>query len=220
MAPRWARASACAGCGGDAEALFRQVALEERAQALVVVDDQDVRGVRHGSRTGSVGHAGEHAAKAVDGGDAGFAEGGDEELALAGEETALESAAFLGQGEVFLAAVGVASGVFDVAFGDELTQDAGEALLGDAQKSEQLGHGDAGSGADEIENAVVGAAEAELFEDGVGGTGEVAVGEEEEFLHLAELFLAQEQQAGMCGRRAGRSDGGASRHLAKIRQVR
>ena len=72
-------------------------------------------------------------------------------------------------------------------------QDAGEALLGDAEDGEEIADGDAGLAADEVDGAMVGAAEGAFLEDDVGGGGEVAVCEEEQVLGVAHLFLAEEE---------------------------
>ena len=106
----------------------------------------------------------------------------------------------VGQGEMALAAVAGATGLRDIVLVDECGEDAGEALLGDAQDGEKIADGDAGGAADEVDGAVVGATKAEIIEHAVGGGGEVAIGEEEEILGLPHLFLAEEEVAGAGGR--------------------
>ena len=71
-----------------------------------------------------------------------------------------ELAALVGGVEQALAAVGVAGPLLDVAVVDELAQHAGEALLGDLEDIEQVGDRHAGLEVDEVEHAVMRAAEA------------------------------------------------------------
>ena len=75
-------------------------------------------------------------------------------------------------------------------------QHARQALLGDAQQSEQVCHGDTGIAADEVQRAMMGTAEADLVENAIGTGGKVAIGKEQQILCAADLFLAQKQQIG------------------------
>ena len=88
--------------------------------------------------------------------------------------------ACLRRGEKALAAVGAAGLLLDISLVDQLLQHAAKALLGDLEHVEQVGDAQAGVSVDEMQNAVMGAAEAEILEDGVGVAREVAIGEEQE----------------------------------------
>ena len=90
-----------------------------------------------------------------------------------------------------MAAIRSAGGLGDVATVHQVRQHAGEGLLGDAQDDQQVGHGEAGVAANEVHGPVMGAAEAELGEDHVGGIGEVAVGEEQQVLGCADGFVGR-----------------------------
>ena len=118
-------------------------------------------------------------------------EGWTEARLLTLEQPALQGGAGLGEAEQALAAIRSAGGLGDVAAVHQVGQHAGERLLGDAQDDQQVGHGDAGVAADEVHRAVMGAAEAELVEDHVGGIGEVAVGEEQQVLSRANGFVGR-----------------------------
>jgi hypothetical protein len=96
------------------------------------------------------------------------------------DEVAGQRLALWGQIEQALAAVGRAGTAVDEALVHQLAQHAPEALLGDAQDVEQVGHPHAGMTIDEVQHAVVGAAEAETLEDVVGVAHEIAIGEEQE----------------------------------------
>ena len=62
---------------------------------------------------------------------------------------------------------------------DQFLQDAVEALLGDLQDVEQFGDRQARAAVDEMQDAVMGAAEAVFGEDAVGIADEIAIGEEQ-----------------------------------------
>ena len=79
-----------------------------------------------------------------------------------------------------LAAVVGALALHDIALVDELLEHAAERLLGDFQDVEQVGDLDAGIAVDEVQHAMVGAAEAELCQHLVGIADEIAVGEEQQ----------------------------------------
>ncbi len=66
-----------------------------------------------------------------------------------------------------------------------------QALLGDAQDAEQLAHAHLRMAADEIDDAMMGAAEAIARQHRVGLGGEVAVGIEQKLDALAELVLSE-----------------------------
>ena len=71
-----------------------------------------------------------------------------------------QRASGLGRVEQALAAVDRARPLLDEAGVDELLQHAAEALLGDLEDVEQVGDADAGMAVDEVDDAVMGAAEA------------------------------------------------------------
>jgi hypothetical protein len=126
--------------------------------------------------------------------------GGEQAFALAVKEGALEGDPLVGEVEQALTAVGAALGLADQGAGEQRGEDAGEALLGDAEGGEEVADGEAGGAADEVQGAVMGAAEGMGVQDGVRRGREVAAGEIEHVLRAADLFFAQEQQAGTgCG---------------------
>ena len=88
---------------------------------------------------------------------------------------------FVGRIEFALAAVARALQLDDMAGVDQLLEHARQALLGDLQHVEQFGDGQAGLAVDEMQHAVMGAAEAVVGQDLVRIGGEVAIGEEEQF---------------------------------------
>jgi len=79
-----------------------------------------------------------------------------------------------------------------ITFVDELFEHAAERLLGDLQDIEQVRNFHAGIAVDEMQHAVMGAAEAELGQNLVGIADEVAIGEEQE-LDEVEIGLARLQ---------------------------
>ena len=91
-----------------------------------------------------------------------------------------QSATGGGRIEQALATVDSSRALHDIALVDELLQHAPEALLGDLQRIEQVGDAKAAMAGDEVKDAMVRPAEAEILEDGVGIAGEVAVGEEQQ----------------------------------------
>ena len=139
------------------------------------------------------------AAEAFDGGAAGFAVRLDDALALALEQAAFEFLALGGEGEQALAAVGAALCLGDVALLDEGAEHAGQALFGDAEHGEEFADRHASVAADEMQHPVMGAAEAEFFEDDIGGVGEIAVGEKQHVLGGADFRLAEEEEIGAGG---------------------
>ena len=82
---------------------------------------------------------------------------------------------------------------------DQLLQHAGQALLGDLQDLEQVGDPQAGMAVDEMQHAVVGAAEPELGEHGVGLAREVAIGEEQQLDERDEMGIGA-RGAAICPR--------------------
>ena len=148
-----------------------------------------------------------------------LAEGGGQAFALPVEQAALQRVALRRQREQPLPPVLPAGRLRHVAVRHQLVQHPRQALLGDAQDAEQLAHRHARVAADEVQRAVVGAAQAQLVQDRVGRRGEVAVGEEHHVLRLADLLLPQEQQgrASLRGRPFGLQSGHGWRSL-QLRQ--
>ncbi len=83
----------------------------------------------------------------------------------------------------------------DIALVDQLLEHAGEALLGDGENVEQVGHPQARVAIDEMQHPVMRPAEAEILEDGVGVAGEIAIGEEQELGEFEQLGLGQARRA-------------------------
>ena len=90
-----------------------------------------------------------------------------------------------------LAAIGAARLLHDIALVDQLLQHARQALLGDGEDVEQVGDAQARMAIDEMQHAVMRAAEAEILEDGVGIAGEIAIGEEQQLGEFEQLRLGQ-----------------------------
>ncbi len=88
-----------------------------------------------------------------------------------------------------VAAAGVCC-TFDETLAHQLAEDAGQALLGDAEDGEQFADADLGMAPDEINDAVMGAAEIIARQDGIRLGGEVAIGEIEQFDALPQLLVA------------------------------
>src|SRR5690606_28676913 len=108
-------------------------------------------------------------------------EGGADAALLRMEEAQREGAACGGRIEQALAAVDRAGQLLDEAAIDELLEDAAETLLGELEDIEEIGDADAGMPVEEVDDAMMGAAEAVAEKRRVGVGGEVAIGEEEEF---------------------------------------
>lgn len=72
---------------------------------------------------------------------------------------------------------------------DQILEDARQALLGYAQHLQKISHRQAGIAVDEVQNAVMGAAEFEPFKDHVGRSNEVAIGKENEFDQAQHVTL-------------------------------
>ena len=70
-------------------------------------------------------------------------------------------------------------------------QHPAEALLGDPQDVEQLRHRHAGIAADEMDDAVMRAPEAEVGEDLVGIGDEIAIGEEQQLDQTDDFAVAR-----------------------------
>ena len=98
------------------------------------------------------------------------------------------------QVEQALAPIGLAAPLLDEAFANQLAQHPGEGLLGDAQNGEQLADRHAGIAADEVDNAVMGAAEFVAGQNAIRLSGEVAIGEEQQLDALAQLVLTQKKR--------------------------
>ena len=77
--------------------------------------------------------------------------------------------------------VGLARSLCHEAFVDQLLEDAGEALFGDLEDMQKIRDPEAGVAVDEMQDAMVRAAKAILFEHLIGVVGEITIGEEEKF---------------------------------------
>jgi len=99
-----------------------------------------------------------------------------------------------------LAAIVGALLLHDIAFVNQLLEDATERLFGDLQDVEQAGDFHAGVAVDEMQDAMMGAAEAELGQHFIGIADEVAIGEEQEL---------DEVKIGLAGRGLDRSLAGS-----------
>ena len=102
-----------------------------------------------------------------------------------------------------LAAIVGAFFLHDIAFIDQLLEDATERLLGDFQDIEQVGDLDPGIAVDEVQDAVVGAAEAELFQHLVRIADEIAIGEEQKLDEVPVRFALPPPRARSARRRSG-----------------
>ena len=94
-------------------------------------------------------------------------------------ETHRERLALFGRIKQPLAPVALAFFLQNVAFVDELLEDAAERLLGDAQNVQQVRDLDAGIAIDEMQHPMVGAAKAKFGQNIVGIADEVPVGKEQ-----------------------------------------
>lgn len=83
--------------------------------------------------------------------------------------------------EPALTAIGVASALNDKTLVDQLFENAGKALLGDFQDVEKFGNFEARVAMHEMQDAVMGAAEAILREDRIGITRKIAIGKVKQF---------------------------------------
>lgn len=95
-----------------------------------------------------------------------------------------------------LAPVGGARAALDEVLLDELLQDPVEALLGDPQNVQEFRDGQARVAAHEVQNPVMGPAEAVLVQDPVRIADEVAIGEEEQFDEVIGRGLGEGVLAG------------------------
>ena len=150
-----------------------------------------------------------HAAEAVHRGGAGLAIGAAETFLLALEQPPLQRRAGRGEGQQPLPAVRAAGRLRDVALIHQRAQHAGERLFGYAQNAQQIGNGNAGIAADEMQRTMMRAAQPEFLQDHVGGIGEVAVGEEQQVLRACRQVGARAGStfdSGMAGIPRSRAD--------------
>ena len=103
-----------------------------------------------------------------------------------------------------LAAIVGALALHDVALVDQLLEHAAERLLGDLENVEQIGDLHAGIAVDEMQHAVMRAAEAELGQHLVGIADEIAIGEEQK-LDEVPVRLDVPRGGARCGSPAARS---------------
>ena len=106
--------------------------------------------------------------------------------------------------EQALAAVLRAFLLHHVALVDQLLEHAAERLLGDVEDVEQVGDLHAGIAVDEMQHAVMGAAEAELGQHLVGVADEIAIGEEQQLDDVPDRLGAGAGAAAPPGARPGR----------------
>src|SRR4029077_671270 len=99
-------------------------------------------------------------------------------LTLVLRELALELDAFGRELQQALAPVARTRLLHDEALAHQLAEHTAEALLGDPQDAQKLGHGQLRIASDEIYDAVMGAAETIARQHGVGLCGEVPIGVE------------------------------------------
>ena len=88
-----------------------------------------------------------------------------------------------------LPAIGMAGFLLDIAIVDELTQHAGQALLGNLKDVEKVGDRHAGPQIDKVQHAVMGSTKALPLEQCIRIAGKVAIGKEEQ-LDRFEIDLA------------------------------
>ena len=137
-----------------------------------------------------------HAAEAVDRGGAGLAIGRRRRSCWRSNSRRSSAAPAGVRRQQPLAAIRAAGRLRDVALIHQCAQHAGERLLGDAQNAEQVGNGNARIAANEMQRAMMGAAEPEFLQCHVGGVGEVAIGEEQQVLRQPDVVFAEECQVG------------------------
>ncbi len=77
---------------------------------------------------------------------------------------------------------------------DQLLENARQALFGNAQHFQKLGHRHAGLAIDEIKHTVMGAAKSDLLEDQVRVGGEIAIREEQQFNDVEIVSLQTRQR--------------------------
>src|SRR5690554_6870715 len=99
---------------------------------------------------------------------------------LGGAEDFEEIAPLFGGKQQALPPVAFTRALRDISVVDQLAQDPRQALLGDAQNVEQIGHRHTRAQIDEIDHPVMGAAESLHFEKGIGIAHEIAIGKKEQ----------------------------------------
>jgi hypothetical protein len=108
----------------------------------------------------------------------------------------LEFSSFGRQLETTLPAIMRTRPLEDELLPNQLTENAAQALLGDAQNAEQLADGHLRVASDEVDDAMMGAAKTISRKDRVGLCGEVAVSKEQQLDALSYLFLFEEIRVG------------------------
>src|SRR5690606_36454576 len=129
---------------------------------------------------GGVDHGSEELARGLASARPVFVQRAGNAAGLQKREIACERFALCGEMEQALAAVGLSSLLHDVALFNEIAQHASEALLGDLEDVEQVRDAHAGVAVDEMQHAMMRAAEAQPREALIGVADEVAIGEEQE----------------------------------------
>ena len=89
----------------------------------------------------------------------------------------------------------------DIAFVDQLLEDTGQRLLGDIEDLQEICHLHTRMPCHEMQNAVVGTAEAECGQCLVGIPDEIAVGEKQELDQIPDGFAAATGRRRFCGMR-------------------
>lgn len=77
---------------------------------------------------------------------------------------------------------------------NQVAEDAAQALLGDAQDSEELADGHPRMLSDKMDDAVMGAAKAVLRQDRVGLGGEITISKKQKLDPLSHLFLGDDRR--------------------------
>ncbi len=195
--------------GRNTVALTEQKARQQRTDAAVVIDNEQMRrvvgrslqaspdheapspprkapaiGMRNQAQNAvailGVDHAGEKTPHRLAGVRAKSGEHARDALGLQTGELHRQSLAGRAHGEEPLPAIVGALFLHDIAFVDELLENAAERLLGDLENVEQIGNLHARIAIDEMQNAMMRATEAESLQHLVRVADEIAIGEEQQ----------------------------------------
>ena len=181
--------------GGDVVAFAREVAFQEVAQAVVVVDGEDVAAVRvHDSPRVRV-RSDRHAAGAGDGVGAGREEGLAQGVAATLGRFAGEGHAGGGEGDEAAAAVGRVGLARHEAATFELVEIAGKRLLGSAEAGAEIAHIHGAEVEHFLQHVHFGGRNAGGGAGGFGQFGEAAGGGPDEGGPLVQVLIAQVQPA-------------------------
>ena len=154
------------GRGADAKAVGAQILLQQRAQALVVVDHEQMRIVGRGTHgfasarlAFGVGQCRQHTAEAQHGVGSRLAEGAREPRALRFPKGRFQRFALRGQPQLAHAAIVRRRAPLDETLAQKIVQHPIEALLGDLEDRKQGGDREPRIAGDEVERAMMGAAQ-------------------------------------------------------------